>query len=123
MEDGCKCAFCHNCVGNWMDGDDPMTEHRTLFPSCKFIQGQEVGNIPLGKPMKDLENREQDGTNARWNRLGLELKPIIQTNSSPNKNNHDTPVHNRPIYPQYAILEDRLRTFRNWLPTFKQQPT
>ena len=105
-----------------MDGDDPMTKHRILFPFCRFTQGREVGNTPLGKPMKDQGNGTHGGPNAKWNRLRFELRPKTQTNSPPNKNNHDIPVHIRPNYPQYAVLEDRLSTFRNWLPTSKQKP-
>ena len=42
-----RCAFCDNCVGDWVEGDDPMTEHSHLFPLCPFVLGYEVGNIPL----------------------------------------------------------------------------
>ena len=27
--------------------DDPIVEHRNLFSHCPFIQGQDVGNIPI----------------------------------------------------------------------------
>ena len=36
-------------MGNWEEEDFPITEHRSLFPECPFIQGQEVGNIPLSQ--------------------------------------------------------------------------
>ena len=44
-----RCVFCGQYVGNWEEEDFPITEHRSLFPECPFIQGQEVGNIPLSQ--------------------------------------------------------------------------
>ena len=41
--------FCGQYVGNWEEEDFPITEHRSLFPQCPFIQGHEVGNIPLSQ--------------------------------------------------------------------------
>lgn len=42
-----RCVFCGQYVGNWEDDDFPMVEHRTLFPNCPFMQGFNVGNVPL----------------------------------------------------------------------------
>ena len=42
-----RCVFCENCVGDWVEGDDPMTEHRNLFPMCPFVH--ELGEVPLPK--------------------------------------------------------------------------
>jgi len=44
-----RCVFCGQYVGNWEEEDFPITEHRSLFPQCPFIQGHEVGNIPLSQ--------------------------------------------------------------------------
>jgi len=123
--DGCKCAFCHNCVGDWVEGDDPMTEHRALFPLCRFVQGHEVGNIPSGASETRTESPGHDETGIRWNSRHSER------NSQPEKqvvNNllaKETPgvmKHAGPLHPQYATLEARLRTFRDWPPALKQQP-
>ena len=65
-----RCAFCDNCVGDWVEGDDPMTEHSHLFPLCPFVLGYEVGNIPLGPDEHvagDIaEVLGQDETGVRW---------------------------------------------------------
>ena len=34
-------------VGEWDSGDNPLTEHRNLFPHCPFMRGQDVGNVPI----------------------------------------------------------------------------
>jgi len=124
--DSCKCVFCHNCVGDWVEGDDPMTEHRNLFPLCRFVQGQEVGNIPLGEE-EPPASPGHDETGLRWS--GGHTEP----NTTPEKGNHGTVMgsnpeaigilkHAGPLHPQYATLEARLRTFREWPPALRQQP-
>lgn len=45
-EDRVKCAFCGGILKHWQTGDKAITEHLHKFPQCKFVQGQEVGNVP-----------------------------------------------------------------------------
>ena len=65
-----RCAFCDNCVGDWVEGDDPMTEHSHLFPLCPFVLGYEVGNIALSSdeqfPGDVAQVLGQDETGVRW---------------------------------------------------------
>jgi len=44
-----RCVFCGQYVGNWEEEDFPITEHRSLFPHCPFVQGHDVGNIPISQ--------------------------------------------------------------------------
>ena len=53
-DDHVQCVFCSGLVGNWEEEDFPMTEHRRLYPECPFIQGLEVGNIPIHSPALGL---------------------------------------------------------------------
>jgi len=145
-EDACRCAFCNNCVGDWVEGDDPFTEHRNLFPLCRFVQGHEVGNIPLLAPPGEVpqqgeEPRQQqqgqvagnagnrsiwgaDETGSRWS------VPHLESGSGSEKGNcslvgrEDCGVlsHAGPIHPQHATQEARLRTFRDWPPALQQKP-
>lgn len=128
-QDSCKCAFCHNCVGDWVEGDTPMEEHANLFPTCPFVRGMDVGNIAIG------EERAQglvghDETGIRWGQHHRE------SNSGPEQENSNSVSmtggrnpesigimkHSGPLHPQNATLEARLRTFREWPPALKQQP-
>jgi hypothetical protein len=43
-----RCAFCGVEVGRWEEGDDAFTDHQRWSPSCGFIKGLIVGNIPIG---------------------------------------------------------------------------
>ena len=128
QHDSCRCAFCHNCVGDWVEGDDPMTEHRALFPLCPFVQGHEVGNIPLevqgeGGHQPTRQSPGNDETGIRWNSNHTE------PNTTPEKAPYGASPesigimkHAGPLHPQYAALKARLRTSREWRPALRQQP-
>ncbi|XP_071112519.1 baculoviral IAP repeat-containing protein 7-B-like isoform X6 [Haliotis cracherodii] len=45
--DRVRCVFCYGILKSWLPNDDPETEHRTHFPDCPFLQGREVGNVPM----------------------------------------------------------------------------
>lgn len=138
-QDSCKCAFCHNCVGDWVEGDRPMEEHANLFPTCPFVQGMEVGNIPIsrdgeegGSSIEDQVLGGHDETGIRWTQSPHQERnsgpeQVTQTQSMPmagGKSPESIGIlkHSGPLHPQNATLEARLRTFREWPPALKQQP-
>nr|SVE81171.1 EOG090X01XB [Daphnia magna] len=49
VDDQVQCAFCRGVVKDWEVDDDPVREHQRLFPSCPFVLGLPVGNVPLGE--------------------------------------------------------------------------
>lgn len=42
-----RCVFCNGILRQWDCGDVVEQEHRSSFPDCPFILGEDVGNIPL----------------------------------------------------------------------------
>ena len=46
-DDHVKCAFCGVGIFDWKCGDIPLLEHMKYSKNCPFIQGYDVGNIPL----------------------------------------------------------------------------
>ena len=42
-----RCAFCGAEVGYWKKGDNAIADHQRWSPSCGFIKGLFVGNIPI----------------------------------------------------------------------------
>jgi len=135
QHDSCKCAFCNNCVGDWVEGDDPMTEHSNLFPMCGFVLGHDVGNIPITSAQEGSTGEAvsppspgHDETGLRWSSAHTE------PNTTPEKGSRSSNLlganaesigilkHAGPLHPQYATLEARLRTFREWPPALRQQP-
>ena len=51
------CAFCHVRLGQWKQEENPFKEHKRWIPSCAFMNGLFVGNIPVGS------NNEQSTRN------------------------------------------------------------
>ena len=108
-----------------MEGDDPMTEHSTLFPMCPFVLGYQVGNIPLGDEDQVSESPGHDEAGLRppdWSQdhhrePNSGAEKLLASSESLGVLKHSGPLH-----PQYATLEARLRTFREWPPALKQQP-
>ncbi|XP_067657380.1 baculoviral IAP repeat-containing protein 7-B-like [Haliotis asinina] len=47
VEDRVECPFCYGILKKWHKDDDPMLEHIKHFPYCRFIQWDDVGNIPI----------------------------------------------------------------------------
>uniref|UniRef100_H3CEA9 RING-type E3 ubiquitin transferase n=1 Tax=Tetraodon nigroviridis TaxID=99883 RepID=H3CEA9_TETNG len=45
--DAVQCFCCGGILRCWVQGDSPGDEHRRHFPTCCFILGRAVGNIPL----------------------------------------------------------------------------
>jgi hypothetical protein len=48
--DKVRCAFCGVEVGWWQEGDSQFDNHKRFSPSCEFVKGFVVGNIPIDKP-------------------------------------------------------------------------
>lgn len=46
-KDHVQCAFCLGIVGAWEKFDTALGEHAKFFPSCPFVLGFPVGNIPM----------------------------------------------------------------------------
>ena len=47
QNDQIQCTFYANVVGNWGEGDVPKDEHMKHFKICPFVQGVDVGKIPV----------------------------------------------------------------------------
>jgi len=42
-----QCAFCKGILRNWERGDKPGELHAQSFTYCRFVQGHDVGNVPI----------------------------------------------------------------------------
>ncbi|XP_046558126.1 baculoviral IAP repeat-containing protein 3-like [Haliotis rubra] len=94
ISDRVQCPFCFGVLKKWETWDEPMSEHRRHFPHCKFIQGEDVGNVPL-----------EDNT-------GLFQHPIAPVCvGSENRANVD-----------FKKAVNRLASFSRWPPNLTQTP-
>lgn len=46
-----RCIFCDVCIGEFIEGDCIFADHIRLSSTYPFINGLDVGNIPIGEPM------------------------------------------------------------------------
>ena len=47
LGDGVKCVFCDGILRTWERNDNPAVEHDRHYPTCPFVGGHDVGNIPI----------------------------------------------------------------------------
>jgi hypothetical protein len=68
-----RCAFCGMEVGQWEEGDDAFKDHLRWSPSCGFIKGLIVGDIPIGS----------DGQPGTSSSSSSSSSPSLSSSSSP----------------------------------------
>lgn len=136
-EDVVRCAFCGVEVGRWEQGDDPLRDHQRWSPSCGFIKGFIVGNIPIGsdgQPGTSSSSSSSQETRHSYDVCGpyLELRP----NSGPEQGSmmnqslltaaemrkHGINQCRGPQHPSYNTYEARLWSYDSWPRSLKQKP-
>ena len=50
------CFCCSLRLKSWEAGDSPSAEHKRFFPQCRFVTGEDSGNVPLGGTAKIRES-------------------------------------------------------------------
>ncbi|KAL3881541.1 hypothetical protein ACJMK2_027973 [Sinanodonta woodiana] len=111
--DRVQCVFCKVILRDWEQGDVVHIEHRKISPLCPFLNGFNVGNVPIPQ--------EQ--------RVAPRIRPVIRGGHLPanvveSMSDLETLGVNtvRPKYPQYAIESLRVASFTNWPPHKQQTP-
>uniref|UniRef100_A0A3Q0ST11 RING-type E3 ubiquitin transferase n=1 Tax=Amphilophus citrinellus TaxID=61819 RepID=A0A3Q0ST11_AMPCI len=101
--DKVQCFCCGGILRCWVQGDSPATEHKRHFPTCSFILGQAVGNIPLQAGSSD----SVDG------QLLSQLQRMTMD---------DQGTAGQAVYPEMEAEDSRLTTFHNWPTEASIQP-
>ncbi|XP_018415079.1 PREDICTED: baculoviral IAP repeat-containing protein 7 [Nanorana parkeri] len=91
--DRVQCFCCGGILRSWEPGDRPGAEHRKYFPSCPFMQGRDVGNVPLGGATDSVDGQ---------------ILGQLQRLSG------DEDEDWQAVYPDLLEERQRLRTFHNW---------
>ncbi|XP_042877362.1 baculoviral IAP repeat-containing protein 3-like [Penaeus japonicus] len=99
--DHCSCAFCAGIIGKWEPGDIPREEHKRLFPSCPFITGKPVGNVPI--PLEDSICRLKSQLPSYPEYFVAGVYPFSEV-----------PERNTSRYTDFATYEKRLESFSGW---------
>ncbi|KAJ0064891.1 hypothetical protein NL108_017309 [Boleophthalmus pectinirostris] len=101
--DKVQCFCCGGVLRCWVHGDSPVTEHKRHFPTCNFILGRTVGNIPL----QDGSSDSVDG------QLLSQLQRMTMD---------DQGTTGQAVYPEMEEEDTRLTTFHNWPTEASVQP-
>lgn len=92
-QDRVRCRFCGGVLKSWQPTDDPFIEHQRYFAQCPFINGEDVGNIPIEGSQTSVVAGEQ-------------LHPRMY----------------HPSSPHYNTIAKRLETFHEWPSRTTQNP-
>ena len=109
QRDWVKCAFCEIWVGDWQDGNIPISEHMKFSPRCAFIVGYNVGNIPIGEdPIRAIVRAEaQQG-----------LHPLLECSEAHNKpytmKDTEDILCRGPVDTDFIVYECRIKSFENF---------
>ncbi|XP_045029942.1 baculoviral IAP repeat-containing protein 7-like isoform X1 [Daphnia magna] len=146
VDDQVQCAFCRGVVKDWEVDDDPVREHQRLFPSCPFVLGLPVGNVPLGEdqshhalveratslPVPQQMNTGFGATHHFTSQMRPDAFPDTEPQSTENmqldalvgENLEELGIrkHTGPRYITYATLDARLKSYGHWPPQLKQTP-
>ncbi|XP_039655272.1 baculoviral IAP repeat-containing protein 7 isoform X2 [Perca fluviatilis] len=101
--DKVQCFCCGGILRCWVHGDSPATEHKRHFPTCSFILGRAVGNIPLQVGSSD----SVDG------QLLSQLQRMTMDEQG---------TAGQAVYPEMEAEDSRLTTFHNWPTEASVQP-
>ncbi|XP_019724066.1 baculoviral IAP repeat-containing protein 7 [Hippocampus comes] len=101
--DKVQCFCCGGILRCWVQGDSPAAEHKRHFPTCSFILGRAVGNIPLLNGLPD----SVDG------QLLSQLQRMTMD---------DQGATGQAVYPEMEAEDSRLTTFHNWPTEATVQP-
>lgn len=115
--DRVQCAFCRGVISNWEPLNRPMSEHARHWPTCPFVMGDDVGNIP--DPTNPRGSVDVCGNfPVDWNEPGniISRHAIIPRTPGTNITLEEWGIHchHPPRNPHQVLLETRLETFRNW---------
>ncbi|XP_061667352.1 baculoviral IAP repeat-containing protein 7 [Syngnathoides biaculeatus] len=101
--DKVQCFCCGGVLRCWEQGDSPSAEHKRHFPTCSFILGRAVGNVPLLGGSAD----SVDG------QLLSQLQRMTMD---------DQGTAGQAVYPEMESEGSRLTTFHNWPTEASVQP-
>ncbi|XP_065142375.1 baculoviral IAP repeat-containing protein 7 [Paramisgurnus dabryanus] len=99
--DTVQCFCCNGILRYWVQGDTPMSEHKKHFPTCRFVMGRDVGNVPVGT------SDSVDG------QLLSQLQRMTMDEQE---------VSGQAAYPEMESEDNRRTSFHNWPTGASVQP-
>ncbi|KAI4873752.1 hypothetical protein NFI96_010610 [Prochilodus magdalenae] len=101
--DTVQCFCCAGVLRCWVRGDEPLGEHKRHFPSCLFVLGRNVGNVPRPPGSPDSVDGQ---LLSQLQRMGVD----------------EQVAGGQAVYPEMESEDTRLTTFHNWPTGASVQP-
>uniref|UniRef100_A0A3Q3RD99 RING-type E3 ubiquitin transferase n=1 Tax=Monopterus albus TaxID=43700 RepID=A0A3Q3RD99_MONAL len=101
--DKVQCFCCRGILRCWVHGDSPAAEHKRHFPTCRFILGQTVRNIPLQAGSSDSVDGQ---LLSQLQRMTMDEQETV----------------GQAAYPEMEVEDSRLATFHSWPTEASIQP-
>jgi hypothetical protein len=60
VSDMVTCVFCLGRLRSWEKGDVPSLEHSKHYPTCRFVLGEHVGNVPIATDPRRSEGNQSN---------------------------------------------------------------
>ncbi|XP_059480782.1 baculoviral IAP repeat-containing protein 7-B-like [Neocloeon triangulifer] len=132
-EDNCRCVFCNLEVRGWEEGDTVEREHNRWNPNCPLLKNSSsVINIRIGDELdlnqgENVASSNRVGTNPFKIVAGLDSKygPCVKLTELAGVVTPSTlgiMDWVAPQHPQYATMNSRVATFKNWPRSMAQRP-
>ncbi|XP_062315029.1 baculoviral IAP repeat-containing protein 7 isoform X1 [Osmerus eperlanus] len=103
--DKVQCFCCGGILRYWVHGDSPLVEHKRHFPTCSFVLGRAVGNIPLY-----VAPGSSDSVDGQ---LLSQLQRMTVD---------DQGAAGQAVYPEMEGEDSRMTTYHNWPTGASVQP-
>ncbi|XP_076466818.1 baculoviral IAP repeat-containing protein 7-like [Babylonia areolata] len=120
--DRVRCAFCTGTLKNWQHGDDPAVEHRKHFRNCRFIKGEDVGNVPLQQQQQRPSGAEAAHPSSAHTEHTVKTAQGGQHQGSEAGSGSAAAVMLNPRNPDFQTVSSRELTFVGWAPDAVVRP-
>ncbi|XP_034949212.1 death-associated inhibitor of apoptosis 1 [Chelonus insularis] len=118
-----KCFECDIKIGQWVEGDNPMSDHQRWQSNCRFVKRLPCGNVPI-----DANVSVDEPASSRSRDVCGHYDDDFRPNAVPDFRIGDGKMQSNPVelgslgiahpkcpvHPAYASYDARLRTFESW---------
>ncbi|CAD6201365.1 GSCOCT00000168001.2-RA-CDS [Cotesia congregata] len=132
--DHVKCFECGIEIREWVEGDDPMSDHQRWQSSCHFVKKYPCGNVPIGVdpstvPPVGPRGRDVYGLYEDEFRPGASPdfrsgQTELQFPSTAKLGGQNLAQSKKPAHPEFVSYDARLKSFELWpkfMPQTKEQ--
>nr|ULH81361.1 inhibitor of apoptosis protein-1 [Cotesia chilonis] len=133
-DDDVKCFECGLAIRQWVEGDNPMSDHQRWQSNCRFVRKLPCGNVPIGVDPSTVPSVSPRGSDV-CGRYGDEFRPDaspdfrsgqteFQFPSTAKLGSQNLAQPKGPAHPEFASYDARLKSFDSWpksMPQTKDQ--